>query len=383
MKTGEVKKGFVYGTDEHITELGLENSSAKLIPANSLIVAMYGDGDTAGNVAINKVPLTTNQACCNFVIDPAKADYRFLYYYLKGNYSNLVNLKLGGSQQNLNAATLKRFPVPAMRVHEQRKIAAMLSAFDDLIANNQRRIALLETMAEEIYREWFVRMRFQAGAAAEGAGLLPPGWNRKPIGELSMLIKRGVSPDYAEAADGVVINQKCIRDGRVSLAEARQHQTRVPEEKLVQYGDVLINSTGVGTLGRVAVFDIKGTGITCDSHVTILRPNAKAVEPEYLGHTVSHLQDYFESMAAGSTGQAELSRDLIARTKIIVPSVEAQSEFAAQVSPMRQQRRTLLTANDALAKTRDALLPRLISGKLKVDHLDIQFPPSMQDKVTA
>lgn len=74
---------------------------------------MYGDGDTAGNVAVNRIPVTTNQACCNFVVDERKAHYLFLYYYLKANYQNLVNLKLGGSQQNLNASTLKRFPVPA------------------------------------------------------------------------------------------------------------------------------------------------------------------------------------------------------------------------------------------------------------------------------
>ena len=378
MKTGEVKKGFVYSTDEHITELGLEKSSAKLIPANSLIVAMYGDGDTAGNVAINKVPLTTNQACCNFVVDPAIADYRFLYYYLKGNYGNLVNLKLGGSQQNLNAATLKRFPVPAIPVAAQKKIAAILSAYDDLIANNRRRITLLESMAEEIYREWFVRMRFPGHASTEMEHLLPVGWSRKPLGELSALIKRGVSPDYSEVAEGVVLNQKCIREGKVSLAEARQHQTRVPDDKLVHYGDVLINSTGVGTLGRVAVFDIERIGITCDSHVTILRPNADAVQPEYLGHTVAQLQGYFESMAAGSTGQAELSRDLIAKTKVVVPAAGVQSEFAARAMPIRQQRRSLLMANEALARMRDSLLPRLISGKLKVDHLDIRMPPSMQ-----
>ena len=175
MKTGEVKQRFVSGTEEHITELGLEKSSAKLIPANSLVVAMYGDGDTAGNVAINKVPLTTNQACCNFVVDPTKADYRFLFYYLNANYGNLVNLKLGGSQQNLNAATLKRFPVPAVPVQTQRKAAAILSAYDDLIANNQRRIALLETMAEEIYREWFVRMRFPGSETTPRAGRNPVG----------------------------------------------------------------------------------------------------------------------------------------------------------------------------------------------------------------
>ena len=79
LKTGEVKKGLIYDTEEKITENGLENSSTKLIPANSVIVAMYGDGDTAGNVAINKVPLTTNQACCNFTLNPEQANYRFVY----------------------------------------------------------------------------------------------------------------------------------------------------------------------------------------------------------------------------------------------------------------------------------------------------------------
>jgi type I restriction enzyme S subunit len=75
-----VNYGKIYNTEGHITELGFENSSAKLVPVNSVIVAMYGNGDTAGRVAVNKVPLTTNQACCNLVVDTSKADYRFVYY---------------------------------------------------------------------------------------------------------------------------------------------------------------------------------------------------------------------------------------------------------------------------------------------------------------
>ena len=160
LKTGEVKKGYVWEVEEYITERGLKESSAKLIPANSLIVAMYGDGNTAGNVAMNKVPLATNQACCNFTLNPKIADYRYIYHYLKGSYSNLVGLKLGGSQQNLNAATLKAFPINVPPLVTQQKIAAILSAYDDLIANHQRRLTLLERMAEDIYREWFVRLRF-------------------------------------------------------------------------------------------------------------------------------------------------------------------------------------------------------------------------------
>lgn len=177
LKTGEVKKGLIYHTEEKITENGLENSSAKLIPENSVIVAMYGDGDTAGNVAINKIPLATNQACCNFTLNPEQAHYRYVYYYLKGSYNNLINLKLGGSQQNLNAQSLKSFSIHHPRVETQKKIAAILSAYDDLIENNRRRIALIEKMAEEIYREWFVRMRFPSYEKAKIIKGVPEGWN--------------------------------------------------------------------------------------------------------------------------------------------------------------------------------------------------------------
>jgi type I restriction enzyme, S subunit len=341
---------------------------------------------TIGETAIveyDKHPyvMLTPQVSYYRVRNPAVLDNRYLRHYFD---SSLLQQTLhmlassGSTRAYLGITEQQRLPVILPPIAVQKKIAAVLSAYDDLIANNQRRIALLETMAEEIYREWFVRMRFPGRDSANMEHLLPVGWSRKPLGELSAMIKRGVSPDYSDAAEGIVLNQKCIREGKVSLAEARQHQTRVPDDKFVRYGDVLINSTGVGTLGRVAVFDIERSGITCDSHITILRPNAAAAQPEYLGHTVAKLQGYFESMAAGSTGQSELSRDLIAKTKVVVPVASVQSEFAARVMPMRQQRRALLMANDALARIRDSLLPRLISGKLKVDHLDIRMPPSMQ-----
>ncbi|MFO1326310.1 MAG: restriction endonuclease subunit S [Rubrivivax sp.] len=290
---------------------------------------------------------------------------------------------VGAAQQHFNVTVAKELKLLLPPRKEQDKIAAILSAYDDLIANNQRRIALLEGMAEEIYREWFVRMRVPGCREERGEGLLPFGWARRPIGELSSIIKRGISPDYAEQGDGVVLNQKCIRDGKVSLAESRRHQTSVPAEKFVRTGDVLINSTGVGTLGRVAVFDMDVGGVTCDSHVTILRPDSKKIEPAYLGPTIAYLQGYFESMATGATGQAELSRELIARTKVLVPDERVQKLYAAKITPMLKQRRLLQDANVALANTRDALLPRLISGKLKVDHLDICLPPSMRAEAEA
>jgi type I restriction enzyme, S subunit len=290
---------------------------------------------------------------------------------------------VGAAQQHFNVTVAKELKLRLPPRAEQDKIAALLVGLNDLIANNQRRIALLESMAEEIYREWFVRMRFPQYATLKGDELVPPGWSRQPIGEPAVLIKRGISPDYADQSEHQVINQKCIRGGRLSLAEARPHATVVPEDKVLRYGDVLINSTGVGTLGRAAVFDIDADGVTCDSHVTILRPKDLAHSGEFLAYTIQLLQPHFESMAAGSTGQAELSRELISRTKVLVPTADLLTRFSNVAAPIRRQRRLLLDQNEKLSATRDHLLPRLIAGKLRVDHLDIQFPPSMKPPAEA
>lgn len=89
LKTAEVNYCRIYETETYISKQGLERSSAKLIPENSVIIAMYGQGDTAGRVAINKIPLSTNQACCNLIIDSNIADYEYIYYYLSTLYDKL------------------------------------------------------------------------------------------------------------------------------------------------------------------------------------------------------------------------------------------------------------------------------------------------------
>lgn len=375
VQTGDVKHAPFYLTEytQTYNERGLAQS--KLWPVGTLCITIAAN---IADTAILAIPACFPDSILGFTPKAGSADVRYVKYCLDGFRAHMELISRGTTQDNLSLDKLLKLRFWFPHIDTQRKIAAILSAYDDLIANNQRRIALLEGMAEEIYREWFVRMRFPGNQAERGEGLLPLGWTRIPIGELSSMIKRGISPDYADQGDGVVLNQKCIRDGKVSLGESRRHETRVPNEKLVCSGDVLINSTGVGTLGRVAVFDMDVEGVTCDSHVTILRPDSKKIEPAYLGPTIAHLQGYFESMATGATGQAELSKELIARTKVLVPDERVQKLYAVEITPMLKQRRVLQDANVALANTRDGLLPRLISGKLKVDQLDIRLPPSMQ-----
>ena len=127
VKTKEVNQCRLYGTENHITQLGLDNSSAKLIPENSIIIAMYGDGKTAGRVALNKVPVTTNQACCNLILNKQKANYDFVFYNLMGRYDELVSKKTGSGQQNLNGKIIKEIEIDLPSLPEQKAIASVLS----------------------------------------------------------------------------------------------------------------------------------------------------------------------------------------------------------------------------------------------------------------
>ena len=156
VKTKEVNQCRLYGTENHITQLGLDNSSAKLIPENSIIIAMYGDGKTAGRVALNKVPVTTNQACCNLVLNPKIAYYDFVFYNLMGRYDELVSKKTGSGQQNLNGKIIKEIEIDLPPLPEQKAIASVLSSLDDKIDLLHRQNKTLETMAETLFRQWFI-----------------------------------------------------------------------------------------------------------------------------------------------------------------------------------------------------------------------------------
>lgn len=136
LNTGEIVFNRITKTENYITEDGYAKSSAKWVPENSVIVAMYGA--SAARVAINKIRLTTNQACCNLVINPDIADYRYVYYYLCTQFEKLSSLANGGAQQNLNAGQIKEYPITVPELKIQRAIADTLSLIDDKIELNNK-----------------------------------------------------------------------------------------------------------------------------------------------------------------------------------------------------------------------------------------------------
>src|SRR5450756_1778142 len=145
-------------------------------------------------------------------------------------------------------------------------------------------------------------------------------WQQKPLVELCSYLNRGSAPAYVTTGGVLVLNQKCVRDQRVEFLEARCTDAAskpITAERMLCPWDVVVNSTGVGTLGRVAQVKTLPGPATVDSHMTIVRPDPRVIDPEYLGLVVRLFETQIKELGEGSTGQTELSRGRLG--SLVVP----------------------------------------------------------------
>ncbi|TNC61570.1 restriction endonuclease subunit S [Rubellimicrobium roseum] len=335
------------------------------------------------------LPARVNQHVAIVRADPKHFEQRFLFYALVAPATKQLMLSIAASGATRNALTksdLERLRVPKPSMGSQKAVAELLGALDDKIELNRRTAGTLESMARALFRSWFVDFDpVRAKAEGRSTGLpddlaalfpnifggdaVPDGWSVEPVlPNLAEFVTRGLSPAYAD--EGIlVVNQKCIRESQIDFSKARRHDPKiksVSESKALAIGDILINSTGVGTLGRVAQVTSLPEPATADSHVTIVRPKASVVSANYLGLAIMDLENAIEALAQGSTGQTELPRESVGRMRILVPSVEVGAAFDRAVTPLRQRADQARQQASTLAALRDTLLPKLISGELRI-----------------
>jgi type I restriction enzyme S subunit len=372
VQTGDVKSASLWLTENEQTysEFGL--SQSKLWAKGTLCITIAAN---IAETAILGIEACFPDSIVGFLADPEKADVRFIKYYIDTIKLQMQNASHGTTQDNLSVEKLLAFDFATPPLPIQRRIADTLSAYDDLIENNTKRIKILEEMARSLYREWFVNFRFpgheKTKLVSSRAGKIPEGWRLTSLDEASIYINRGVAPNYADDAPELVINQKCVRDQHLSLEPARRHQTKVPPDKYVHRNDVLINSTGVGTLGRVAQVLADLDGVAVDTHVSLVRPRPD-VDPDYFGLSLLALEAHFEAQGAGATGQTELARARIGATPLLLPAESLQRRFGQVVRDLRVLPVMLAKKNDILRATCDLLLPRLISGEIDVSSLRLE-----------
>ena len=294
-------------------------------------------------------------------------DARFLYYTMLSRdfYMKADAAAIGAAQRTVSLTALRNIEITVPPIETQRRIADIVSAYDDLIENNRKQIKLLEEAAQRLYKEWFVDLHFPGHEHTKIVDGVPEGWEKTTVSNISSILRRGISPKYNDQAELMVINQKCIRQTVVTFDEARRQEKLFPEEMNLQDSDTVICSTGAGTLGRVGQIFGNYPQTTFDSHVTLVRAKS-GFGKQYLFHFLKCCQSYLMGMGKGSTNQLELSRRTIQDLEILIPLEEIGQMFESLVQSIHDKISAVNAEIDRLQSARDRLLPKLMSGEVEV-----------------
>lgn len=308
----------------------------------------------------------------------AEIDSYFLYYYMTSSsfQSAVDGMKSGAAQGFLSLEMIKNLPLLKLDIKIQHKIAATLSAYDDLIENNKRRISLLENMAEEIYREWFVRFRFPGYKAVEFEKGIPKGWMIKKIGDIYKTASGGTpSRKNDNNYDGDI---NWLKTGELKNKFVFDSEEKITLQGLDSSSAKIFPEETVVIAMYCAMPDItilaepSATNQACCAFL----PKEKYLSYIYSYYLIKFSQIHMIQYAHGAA-QQNLSQDLIKGFNLLLADKESIKKFGIMLEPIFEEIKILMRAKDNLTKSKESLLPRLISGKLSVENLDIQFPPSM------
>jgi type I restriction enzyme S subunit len=325
-------------------------------------------GANAGSVVFAKGKhfVTYNGVICKI---KDCADKMYGYYALLS--SNLKKVAFGSAQPFVSYNSLNRIVIYLPSSEKQKKIANILSTYDELIENNNKRIKLLEQIAENLYKEWFVRFRFLGYENAKFENGIPKGWEYVKFKDI-LSFDRGISysSEEIDCDDGLnLINLKNIDSfGGFRRDGTKKYNGKYKESQVVKKGDLVIGVTDMTqdrrTVGAAALIPtIKGTSVISADLVKVVSdiPNIYL----YCLCRYGFYSKYFSQFANGAN-VLHLKPGALLNKKVLLPTKDLTDDFVEKVSALIELIDELNLANDNIIKQRDLLLPRLMSGKLEV-----------------
>jgi type I restriction enzyme S subunit len=295
---------------------------------------------------------------------------RYLYYALRPKLSLLQSHSSGVTTKFLTLGILKNIDLDVPPKENQSKIASILSAYDDLIENNTRRIKILEEMAQRIYKEWFVDFRFPGHKKVKFVnselGKIPEGW-RVELLDKYVDFERGVEPgsnNYEKNATKENIPFLRVGDLGNRSIEIFVNQS-LTENKIIKEDDIAVSMDGTPGIVKMGLFGCYSTGI----RKLVIKDNIMKKSFLYFLMISEHIQNIIKAHSKGTT--ILHASESIKNMNFILPASDLMKIFDEMVSPMIKEILSLNKKNKILRETRDLLLPKLISGELDVSDLDI------------
>lgn len=367
-QTGDVKAAELYlrAFTQTYSDVGLQQS--RLWPTGTLCITIAAN---IAETAILALPGCFPDSIVGFTADPTRAEVRFVKYLIDTRKLGMQNVSRGTTQDNLSLDKLLSFRLSVPTLIAQRRIAAILSAYDDLIENNTRRIAILEEMARRIYEEWFVLFRFpgheNVRMVDSKLGPVPEGWVWSQLGDVAFVnarsVKRGHEPDQIAYVD-----ISSVSTGSVDRAESMPYESAPGRaRRIVKDGDVIWACVRPNRKSYSLILDPAPNLIVSTGFAVL---TARAVPWTFLYQVVTteDFVSYLVNHAKGAAYPAVSADDFVAAA-LLIPTQPVLDRFNAIAEPIARLVSTLHNQNTNLRTTRDLLLPRLISGELDVSEL--------------
>ena len=370
IQTGDVKAANFYISEYSQTynEKGL--SQSKLWEPNTLCITIAAN---IAETAILKIRACFPDSIVGFIADQKEADVRFIKYYIDTIKLSMQNVSKGTTQDNLSLDKLLIFDFLIPPIPTQHKIAAILSTYDDLIENNTRRIKILEEMAQALYREWFVKFRFpgheKVKMVESELGMVPEGWEVVKAGDIADIntssIRKGNEPDEINYIDiSSVSTGQIDKVEKIAFSEAPSRARRIVKHEDIIWSTVRPNRKSYSIILNPIQNLIVSTGFAVIS--------AKKTPYTYLYFvmTTDDFVGYLTNRATGAAYPAVNSGDFKKAFVLLPPNplLECFHDFVADFFDNQQK---LHQKNIILRRTRDLLLPKLISGEFDVSKLHI------------
>lgn len=348
IKTGDLKEKYVSNVVEQITELGLQNSSAKLFPNNTVLVAMYGA--TIGACSILPYEAATNQACAAFLPDP-KVIPDYLYYFLCSRKTQFIKDGVGGAQPNISAGYLQNVEFDLPSIEEQKKVVALLDKVYDVYIKRQKQLQKLDELVKARFVEMF--------------GLYPDnpmGWRTGVIRDVVSDVRYGSSRPAVEGGRYPYLRMNNITyGGELDLTDTKRID--VPENELakctVRRGDVLFNRTNSKELvGKTCVYNRDEMMVLAGF---VIRVRLKdTMLPEFLSAFLN--TDFSKQMLLGmcktAIGQANINAQEMQGIGLYIPPIELQKEYVAFKAQVDKSKLTIQASLDQLETLKQSLMQK-------------------------
>jgi type I restriction enzyme S subunit len=368
IRTTNIKSGFVYMDDVgYVSEETFEKWTRRSKPQyGDVILTREAPVGEIGRFTYNDDNVFLGQRLFQYRADPELLDWNFLAYALQSHevQGRLRNMGFGATVEHIKVGDAENLLIPCPPIDIQRRIGSTLAAYDDLIENNRRRMALLEDSARQLYREWFVRLRFPGHEHTPIVEGVPQGWEKLPATEaleINPKIKLSDAEEhwFVEMAnlptDSMVIEGAYLREGRSG-----------PK---FQNGDTLFaRITPCLENGKTGFVDFMDEGVAGRGSTEFIVLRSKRVTPEFvycLSRTYEFRGNAIKSMI-GSSGRQRVQESCFEKFMVNVPPTSLLRLFSGFAEPAFEEIKNLALQNQKLRQARDLLLPRLMNGELAV-----------------